>query len=50
MLTVKEGMNSIELLYGDANKKADVVDAAELIAFNTIHGLIMPDGSGMQLI
>ena len=33
VLTVKECMNSIEF-YGNANKKADVLDATELIAFN----------------
>ena len=34
VLTVKECMNAIEPFYGNTNKKADVVDAAELITFN----------------
>ena len=34
VLTVKECMNSTKLFYGNANKKAEVVDAAELIALN----------------
>lgn len=33
-LSVKECMTSIESFYGNANKKADVVDASEVIAFN----------------
>ena len=34
ILTVKECMTSIDVFYGNSDKKADVVDASELIRFN----------------